>query len=122
MGSIGLCVTYDLGVNGSGNLILKPLLRTVLGCAALRFQHIEELADELVIPKATLSFAQHGLLCLRCRECRFVRPRSGECVKNIYYLKDPRQDGNVVAVEPVRVPRAIPMLMMMPNDRENLTE
>ena len=64
----------------------------------------------------------HGVTSLHFRQGALVRTCGYKGIVNVHYLQHPRQDGNIVTFQAVRISGAIPMLMVMANYGQHFTE
>ena len=95
---------------------------TGLRGAALAFQHLKELANQLVIPQSTLGFTQHRFFGLWLGQRRLVWTGGRQRVKNIHHLQHSCEHGNVMSFQAVRISGTVPMLVMMANDGQYFSE
>src|SRR6266852_5288206 len=81
-----------------------------------------ELIDQGTIPPATLYFLPHDGKGLFRGKRLAVGPVRSKRVINVRDLKDARGERNLCALQPVRVPGAVLLLMVVTNDRQHITE
>ena len=81
-----------------------------------------EFVQDGPIPPAALYFFPHDGKGLFQRKSLAIRPIRSKRVINVGDLKDPCRERNLVALQPVRVPGAILLFMMVTNDRQHMAE
>jgi hypothetical protein len=81
-----------------------------------------EFVQDRSIPPAALYFFPHDGKGLFHRKSLAVRPVRSKRVINIGDLKDPCGERNFCALQPVRVPRAVLLFMVVPNDRQDMAK
>src|SRR6266478_4526875 len=81
-----------------------------------------EFVQDKPIPPAALYFFSHDGNSLFLGKSLAVGPVSSKGVINIGDLKDPCRERNLCAPQPVRVPGAVLLFMMVTNDRQHVAE
>src|SRR2546430_2152680 len=79
-----------------------------LCCPTFRFKHVEELANQLVVPQSTLGFAKHRVAGLRFWQSQLIGPGRHQSIVDVDNLQYARQHWDVVAIEAVGISRTVP--------------
>ena len=82
-------------------------------------QHSVEFLDQTLVPQTGIRFAQHGFVCLVVGERGLVGPGGAECIVNVHYLQDARQERDFLALKAVRIAGTVLVLMMIADNGQH---
>src|SRR6266404_8040125 len=78
--------------------------------------------DQFLIPQAATGLVEHGGLALFVAERRLVRALGAERVVDVAHLQNSGKQRDLGAAQPVWISAAVPMLMMMTDDRQHVAQ